>query len=237
MKKIFSLPMPVLMVIAIMTGVASAGLVNYLSDTIISETIEIKSPIEITGGIWESSQYGGNADITLVTFKNRAEVPITGTAELAVDKWDGTKWVNFEQPGMQLAVSTDIKYAWAAGKGDAWRDWLSANPEWMNWILSDPHDLPNLKRYKTTEISPLHVGLEGRDGVLGYCRESGDYKTGDPDGTRDLRTEITWDEGEGAWIIPNLTIPAEKIVPVAIWVVTNPALEPGRYRFSLTIRP
>ena len=244
MKKIISLikASPVAVVIAglVIVGVASAALVDYLSKTLVSENVPIASPIEIIGGSpWDwNIGHGGNADITLLRFKNRAEVPITGTAELAVEKWDGTAWVPFIQPGMQLAVSTDIRYAWAPGAyppGD-WRAWLSANPNWMNWVLSDPHGTEYLVRYNTTEISPLTMGPANRDGVLGYCHESGD-----PDGTRDLRTEITWYEDKGAWMIPNLTIPPAStevpFVPVAVWIVTYPEIEPGTYRFSLITRP
>lgn len=245
MKKIISLikASPVAVVIAglVIVGVASAALVNYLSKTLVSENVPIASPIEITGGsLWDwNIGHGGNADITLVTLKNNAEVPISGTAELAVKKYDGG-WQphSYWEPGMQLAISGDINYAWMSEHNPDniyWRIWLETHLNLMDWVLSDPHDLPNLERYNTTEISPLDVGPGGRDGVLGYTNNK---DTGDPDGDRDVRAEITWDENKGAWMISGLgEIPAGAIVRFAVWVVTYPEIEPGTYQFRATVRP
>ena len=229
---------PVATVIAglLIAGTVSAALVNYLSNTIVSENVAIESPIEITSdGLWEMMiPFGGNSDITMITVKNRAEVITEGVLEITVEEWNGSTWNTFVQPGMEIAFSADIDY-WNDRNDEgynptnlSWRDWLSANPEWMDWLVSDVANAETT--YDTTEISPF---TGNRDGVLAIFSVEGDEDGNYYDATTGAR--MVWDSGK--WTTPILDLDAGQVSDIAIWIVSASDINPATYRFSVTVRP
>lgn len=94
---------------------ASAGLVNYLSNTVTGE-VSITSPIELSGDITETIYpYAGETIIRTILMENKANVPITTHSEIIViapTAWsddleefdtltltDGSSWIgDFKNP-------------------------------------------------------------------------------------------------------------------------------------------
>jgi hypothetical protein len=235
--------------IALLVGTASAAVVNYLSNTIVAETT-VELPITLEGSVWTfSPMYGGDNHLLLITVTNRANAPVNGVTELHVQKWyaEGGYWYDFDGEGIYMAMSSDIEYAWNATYNPGslgWKDWLKANPSWMDWVVSG-----DLVKYNVGNIA-----ITTGDGRLGDL-----HNTGDPDGDRDTRPTGT-PYGNGyilSWINGRLTVPIAEwkiseghlqsppteIIPAgvtyhtAVWVVADAALAPGTYRFMATIIP
>jgi len=234
--------------ITLLVGVVSAAVVTYLSNTIVAQTT-VELPITLDGSVWTfSPMHGGDNHLLLITVTNLANAPVNGVTELHVQKWSDyyNDWIDFDGVGIYVAMSSDIEYAWNATYNPtslSWKDWLKANPSWMDWVVSD-----NLGNYDVRNIA-----ITTGDGRLGDW-----HNTGDPDGDRDTRPtgtpygaegKLTWSAGKltvpiAEWWRPDgrLQSPPTVIIPpgtyhTAVWIVANSALEPGTYRFMATIIP
>ena len=233
--------------ITLLVSVVSAAVVNYLSNTIVAETT-VELPISLDGSVWTfSPMHGGDNHLLLIAVTNLANVPVNGVTELHVQKWNtGGWWDDFDGVGIYVAMSSDIEYAWNATYNPGslgWKDWLKANPSWMDWVVSD--DLGN--------YNVGNIAITTGDGILGDL-----HNTGDVDGDRDKRpTAAPYGDGDKlSWSSGSLTVPIAEwwrpdgrlqspptvIIPpgtyhTAVWIVANSALEPGTYRFMATIIP
>jgi len=218
--------------IVLFVGVVSAAVVNYLSNTIVMRA-NVSSPITLKWLDTEDPNYvetdmnGGDARFYCVEVTNDADLPIAVVVQIHIQILHEGNWYNFDGEGFYLALSPDISYAWVPEynpDGLGWRAWLSAHPDWMDWVLAPSED-EYLTKYNTAYISPL---TGDRDGVLGY-----NFDSVDPDGDRDLRTATNFDSGK--WTL-TMTIEPGTFYCV-FWVIADPALQPASYRFSTTIIP
>jgi len=192
-EKLFSLPkvklIPILVAGVLIAGVASAALVNYLSNTILTQT-KIKTPIVLGDTEWRfstepSEHYAGDPMLGLVEITNQSQGYIKGNVELNVKQWKSGGWQPFDGAGIYVAVSDDIGFAWDQDSL-SWKDWLRDNADWFDWTISegDGTNCGDLSKYNVCElVESLDGSCSGdMDGRIGDW-----YNAGDLDGDRDER--------------------------------------------------
>ena len=289
-EKLFSLPkvklIPIVVAGVLIAGVAGAALVDYLSNTIFTQT-EIKTPIVLGDTNWHFSteHYAGDPMLGLVAITNQSQGYIKGNVELAVEQWKNGGWQLFDGEGIYVAVSDDIGFAWNPQYNPDnlyWKDWLRGNADWFDWTISEGNgtNCGDLSKYDVCELVESLGGSCSGD----MDRRIGDwYNAKDEDGDRDERLtsrvlykdyhcalpvktkdgnvvtpEIYARQGfipfvNGKMVIPMFGIewdsvmgeapPAydelapDEVVRLVYWVKTDSALEPGDYRFSVTVTP
>jgi len=292
-EKLFSLPkvklIPIVVAGVLIAGVAGAALVDYLSNTILTQT-EIKTPIVLGDTEWRfstapSEHYAGDPMLGLVKITNQSQGYIKGNVELAVEQWKNGGWQLFDGEGIYVAVSDDIGFAWNSEYNTSnlsWKDWLRENANWFDWTISegDGTNCGDLSKYDVCElVESLGGSCSGdMDRTLGNW-----YNAKDEDGDRDerltprvlyadylcalpvkmkdgavVKPEVYARQGfipfvDGKMVIPMFGIewdgvmgeappaydelaPGE-VVRLVYWVKTDSALEPGDYRFSVTVTP
>ena len=190
-EKLFSLPkvklIPIVVAGVLIAGVAGATLVNYLSNTILTQT-EIKTPIVLEGAEWHfSPHYAGDQMLGLVAITNQSQGYIKGNVELDVKQWKDGGWQSFDGAGIYVAVSDDIGFAWNPehnSGGLSWKDWLRDNANWFDWTISEGSSTTcgDLSKYNVCELVESLSGSCSGDGTLGNW-----YNAGDLDGDRDER--------------------------------------------------
>ena len=193
-EKLFSLPkvklIPILVVGLLIAGVASAALVDYLSNTIFTQT-KIETPIVLGETEWHFSteHYAGDPMLGLVAITNQSQGYIKGNVELNVKQWKDGEWQSFDGVGIYVAVSDDIGFAWDSqyNQGElSWKNWLKGNANWFDWTISegDNTNCGDLSKYNVCELLESLGGecTGGMDGTLGNW-----YNAVDLDGDRDER--------------------------------------------------
>ena len=194
-EKLFSLPkvklIPIVVAGVLIAGVAGAALVDYLSNTILTQT-EIKTPIVLGDTEWQfstkpSEHYAGDPMLGLVEITNQSQGYIKGNVELNVKQWKSGEWQPFDGKGIYVAVSDDIGFAWDPEYNSGvlgWKDWLKNNADWFDWTISegDGTNCGDLSKYNVCELVESLGGSCSGDGTLGNW-----YNAGDLDGDRDER--------------------------------------------------
>jgi len=194
-EKLFSLPkvklIPILVVGLLIAGVASAALVDYLSNTIFTQT-KIKTPIVLGDTEWRfstapSEHYAGDPMLGLVEIRNQSQGYIKGNVELNVEQWKDGGWQPFDGEGIYVAVSDDIGFAWNPQDnpdGLDWKGWLRDNANWFDWTISEGNSTTcgDLSKYNVCELVEILGGSCSGDRTLGNW-----YNAKDEDGDRDER--------------------------------------------------
>jgi len=191
-EKLFSLPkvklIPIVVAGLVIAGVASAALVDYLSNTLFTQT-KIETPIVLGDTDWHFSaeeHYAGDPMLGLVEITNQSQGYIKGNVELNVKQWKDGGWQLFDGEGIYVAVSDDIGFAWNPqyNSGLDWKGWLRDNADWFDWTISegDGTNCGDLSKYNVCELVESLGGSCSEDGTLGNW-----YNAGDLDGDRDER--------------------------------------------------
>jgi len=196
-------------------AIVSAGLVNYLSNTV-EEEITVDSPFSIDDviGLDLEITHSGSDDFALVKITNNVERDIIANIELTT-----TGAFGYDTEGIAIAISDDINYCFSE-QGDKSRVedceqdymfWMEDNVAWNDWYANEAYN-------ENVFFSDLVVNTdEDSFHALGY------------DGNK--------------FTLPGLNFPAGETVYGVVYVTTNPALtstvegEPTTYRFDMTIVP
>ncbi len=196
--------------IVIIAGFATAGLVDYLSNTVVHEEY-IESPITIDEeiGLELTITHSGSDDFALVKITNHIERDITANVELTVDGSD----FGYDTEGIAIAITDDINYCFS-NQGDMtdvenceedYMTWMENNVDWNDWYANEEYS-------EDAFFSELVLNTDGNSFTsLGY---NGNLFT-----------------------LPGLNFPAEETVYGVVYVTTNPALAEATYEFGMTIVP
>ena len=188
---------------------ATAGLVNYLSNTV-EEEITVDSPFSIDDviGLDLDITYSGNDDFALVKITNNLERDISANVEVTT-----TGAFGYDTEGIAIAITDDINYCFS-NQGDMnnvenceqdYITWMENNVAWNDWYANEDYDENMFFSelvVNTDENSFHNFGYEGNKFVL-----------------------------------PGLNFPAGETVYGVVYVTTNPALNASTYGFDMTIVP
>lgn len=207
-KKILGIPLTLFVLGLLVVGGASAALVGYLSNTVLT-TQTVESPIVLQNGNSEldvSIEYGGEYDMALLTIENKASVPIEGNLEIQYQ----------DSVGWHTAVSEDISYCFKS-MGDMsnvedcrndFEQWVQNNPDWMDWNADASYSDSDYK-------SPYVVNTDGDSFVsVGYTGDS-------------LVLPVTGDDA----------IPAETKAYAVVYFDTESRVAPGEQTIDVLFTP
>lgn len=208
-RTVFGKSVPVFLIASLMlTGLGSAALVGYLSNTI-TATVDIDSPVTLVGDQFSLDVlYGGEDDFALIEITNNADVDISGAIEFAVSP---------DSNGVNIAISEDINYCFA-DMGDmtdvldcktGYVQWVTNNPDWMDWYANAEYN---------EDVYPSDI-------VINHGENSFHSLGGYIDNVLSLPIDS------------ENPLPAETTLYGIVYVATNPALTPGIYDISVTMVP
>ena len=228
-------------VVLFVTTMALAGVVNYLSNTVQTE-VTVDSPIYLDGTHFQFDiQYGGEYDYALIRGENKASVPIEGVLKIEVEKNVDDEWIPVTDGGFTIAVTDDIQYYFeTASVGTTWEEWMQTHWDWLDWYTNGD-DL--VKYPMTEEIQTMYTPMYDDVPVGTSCytlapwyanTEMFDPDLTDIDNNPDIVPKLF--KYENTYYSPKTLIEPGKFF-LLVKFCTEPNIEPGTYRISVTVVP